>query len=60
MAESYRCIHCKKVLMLFEGQDRKCPSCGATDGEVLTQKMIGPGSVLHDPWTGRRARKKRR
>jgi phage FluMu protein Com len=61
----FRCNDCKKVLPLLNGTEQKCPSCGGTHGEVLSQDRVRDGFEAGtyfniDPRTGKRSRKKPR
>src|SRR5258707_14148124 len=63
--EFYRCTPCKKVLALAESDEKKCPSCNGTQGEVLSQERLEEGYKSGayfdiDPSTGGRAKKRRR
>lgn len=44
--------------------EKKCPSCGSTDGEILAQdqfdKSFEAGAIFNiDPTTGKRAKKRK-
>jgi rRNA maturation endonuclease Nob1 len=66
MANYYRCNACKMVFMLVEEiKDNRCPSCGGTNGEVLSKETVNEGVKRGayfniGPRTGKRAKKKRR
>ena len=65
MAEFFNCFGCSKVAPLIGNVERKCPSCGSTNGEVISQERFNAGFKAGafyniDPRTGGRAKKKRR
>jgi hypothetical protein len=63
MATSYECFSCHKV---FVGvTDKKCPSCGGTNGELIPPEKVKQGMEAGtffniDPTTGKRANRPRR
>lgn len=61
----FHCFSCLKVQPLAGSSDaeKKCPSCGGTNGEVLSADRVKSGmdaGVFYniDPKTGGRAKKK--
>jgi rRNA maturation endonuclease Nob1 len=66
VANSYHCFACKKVLMILGDTDQtRCPSCGGTRGELLTQEQVKEGMERGtyfniDPRKGKRAKNKRK
>lgn len=65
MAEFYNCFNCHKVMPLLGADEKKCPSCGSTNGEVISAQRFEEGfkaGVFYniDPRTGKRAKNKRR
>ena len=65
MTEYYRCFSCEKVAPLIGDAERRCPVCGGTNGEVLSQEQFEQGheegAIFDiDLKTGKRAKKKRR
>ncbi len=64
MAEYYHCFNCKTVVPVLPGAERKCPSCGGTSGEVISQERFDQGFKAGayyniDPRTGKPAKKRR-
>jgi rRNA maturation endonuclease Nob1 len=66
MADVYECFTCRRVFLLPDSVDKsKCPSCGGTNGHVISAKRVKEGMKAGtfsniDPRTGKRAKKKRR
>ena len=65
MAEYYNCFSCRKVTVLLGTTERKCPLCGSTNGETISQERFDEGfkagAIFNiDPRTGGPAKKKRR
>ena len=61
----FNCLACRKVAPIIGAQEAKCPSCGSTNGELLSHERFNEGfkaGVLFniDPKTGKPAKKKRR
>jgi hypothetical protein len=62
VVESYQCFDCQRV---FVGvTERKCPSCGGTNGQLLSKERLDEGmksgAIYNiDPKTGKRAKKKK-
>jgi hypothetical protein len=64
MAKFFNCFTCQKVAPLIGSAEAKCPSCGAANGEVLSQERFEEGFKAGvyfniDPATGKRAKKPR-
>lgn len=64
MAEAYQCFNCSKIAPLMGGPENKCPSCGSTNGEVLSkeqfEKSLEAGASFNiDLKTGKRAKKRK-
>ena len=62
---NFNCFDCNKVFTFQTGDEKKCPSCDGTNGEVVTKERLEEGmesGVYYniDPKTGKRAKKKRR
>jgi hypothetical protein len=65
MTEYYECFSCGKVIPLIGSEERKCPSCSGTNGEILSQERFDEGFKAGtyyniDLRTGRQAKTKRR
>lgn len=65
MAEFFSCFNCHKVAPLLVNSERKCPSCGSENGEVISGDQVVEGiknEVLQniDPRTGKPTKKRRR
>jgi phage FluMu protein Com len=65
MADLYECYTCHKVFLLTGTVDKgKCPSCGGTNGHVISAKRakegMEAGYISTSIRTGKRAKKKRR
>lgn len=65
MAEWYVCFKCHKVTLLFEGAERRCPTCHDPAGEVISQEWLNEGRDRGayfnvDLRTGKRAKPSRR
>jgi hypothetical protein len=43
MVDWFRCIDCKIIFVLLESTENKCPSCGGTHGEVVSQEHVKEG-----------------
>ena len=61
----YNCFNCHKVVPLIGTPEKKCPSCGSGNGEVITNERFEEGfkaGVFYniDPKTRKRAKPKRR
>jgi hypothetical protein len=61
----YHCLACRKLLPLVDNKDEKCPSCGGTNGEVLSSERAKEGLERRayfniDPKTGKRLKNKLR
>lgn len=61
----YDCFRCRKVMPLIGTAEKKCPSCGSANGEILTDERFNEGFKAGtfyniDPKTGKPAKKKRR
>lgn len=61
----FNCFDCMKVMPLIGTTEKKCPSCGGTNGEALSRQRVDEGLEAGvffniDPRTGKRAKKKRR
>ena len=62
----YRCNTCNKVFGTAKKiENNKCPSCGGTNGEILSKETVRDGMergtyFFIDPATGKGAKKKRR
>ena len=61
----YSCFSCHKVMPLIGTTEKKCPSCGSANGEVLANERFQEGFKAGtyyniDPKTGKRAKTKRR
>ncbi len=41
MATSFSCFDCKRVF--FGIDQKKCPSCGGSNGELLSEKRVEEG-----------------
>jgi rRNA maturation endonuclease Nob1 len=41
MAASFSCFDCKRVF--FGVETKKCPSCGGTNGETLSEERVEEG-----------------
>jgi rRNA maturation endonuclease Nob1 len=39
----YHCFACRKLLPLVDNKNKKCPSCGGTNGEVMPSEMVEEG-----------------
>jgi hypothetical protein len=64
MSEWYHCFSCRKVTLLVDHGDQKCPSCDGTKGEILPQERLNQGFEAGvyfniDPATGKRTKKNR-
>ena len=60
----YECFACKQVLAI-EVQNQKCPSCGSTNGQVISVERMKEGLERgvyfnRDPRTGKPSKPKRR
>jgi len=60
----YNCFKCSKVMPLIGTTAKKCPSCGSTNGQVLTGQEFDDGFKAGtfyniDLKTGKPAKKKR-
>ena len=60
----YRCFSCSKVIPLMGATGEKCPSCGGTNGAVLSKERFDEGfkaGTIHniDPKTGKAAKKRK-
>jgi DNA-directed RNA polymerase subunit RPC12/RpoP len=65
MADVYECFTCRRVFLLTDSVDKsKCPSCGGTNGRVISAKRVKQGMeagyISTSIRTGKRAKKKRR
>jgi hypothetical protein len=61
----YNCFACRKVAPLAESTQEKCPACGSTNGERISNERFNEGFKAGvffniDPKTGKPAKKKRR
>jgi phage FluMu protein Com len=43
MSDFYRCFKCNSVVSHIASSKKKCPSCGSTKGEVLSQDRFNEG-----------------
>jgi phage FluMu protein Com len=62
MVDWFRCKNCKAVLALLHGSDKKCPSCGSSNGEVVSQEHIKEGfkaGTYVNTWNPRTPKKPR-
>ena len=64
MAPFFQCHSCSKITPLFDGNEKKCPLCGGTNGDIRTLEQVNEmreaGAAWNiDPKTGKRAKKKR-
>jgi rRNA maturation endonuclease Nob1 len=62
---NYQCFACSRVFLLLTGDEKKCPSCGGTNGQVVSNERVIEGEKAGvywniDPRTGGRPKKKRR
>ncbi len=58
MAQFFNCFSCSKVTPFFEKPEKKCPSCGSTNGEILSkgrfEEGFNAGAIFNiDPKTGK-------
>lgn len=65
MADFFQCNSCHRVAPLLQSQEKKCPLCGSTNGDIRTasqiDEMIKAGAVWNvDPKIGGPAKKRRR
>ena len=65
MTDWFRCNDCNKVISLLGSTEEKCPSCGGSRGEVVSQEHMKEGFEAGvyfniDPRTGKRIAKKPR
>ena len=60
---AYICFSCSKVTPLVNEDTKKCPRCGSSNGEVISNERVKEGMDSGaffniDPKTGKRAKKK--
>jgi hypothetical protein len=63
MTEYYSCPKCRKIVPIVEGREKKCLSCGDTNGEILSQEQVDKGmegGVYFNMGPDRKPRKKPR
>jgi len=63
MVDYYRCITCRKIFPLLDNFEKKCVSCGGTNGEIVSEEHFKAGFEAGayfniDPRTGDPAKKK--
>jgi len=63
--QAYQCFTCNKVSYFTDADHSKCPTCGVTKIEVLSNDRVREGMDAGvffniDPKTGKRAKRKRR
>jgi len=61
---AYSCFDCHKISPVSETAPKKCPLCGGTNGEVISNDRLQEGldsGVYYniDPRTGKRTKKKK-
>ncbi|MFL9921586.1 hypothetical protein PQR75_40795 [Paraburkholderia fungorum] len=64
MAEFFECFACMKVMPLVRPEEKVCPGCGSTNGQIISSERVKEGMEAGtfyniDPRTGKRAKKKR-
>ena len=68
MARYFQCFNCQTIHPLLDHkqqeQEEKCPTCGGTNVEVISQERFNEGFEVGafyniDPRTGKRAKKQR-
>lgn len=61
---NFQCFSCNRVFLLIGANAEKCPSCGGTNGEVISNERVREGreaGVYYDIdlKTGGRAKRRR-
>jgi Zn finger protein HypA/HybF involved in hydrogenase expression len=46
---AFKCFSCHKVTPFFESTLKKCPHCGSTNGEVISNERLKEG-LKDDDW----------
>lgn len=65
MADFFQCNSCHRVTPLLQSQEKKCPLCDSTNGDIRSasqiDEMMKAGAVWNvDPKTGDPAKKRKR
>lgn len=45
MANSYECFDCKTIVSMITSPEKRCPSCGGTNGQVLSCEQVERGTA---------------
>lgn len=64
MVDWYSCHKCKRAFALLPGSEKRCSSCGGTNGEIVSQQHVREGVDAGayfniDSRTGKRSKKKK-
>ena len=64
MSAFFNCFRCSRVAPLLKPDEKMCPLCGSSNGEIVSSEKVTTGMKTGvffniDPKTGKRAKPKR-